>query len=184
MSFKPTCSLSSFTFIKRLFSSSSLSAIRVVSHTAFPSNKKQTGSHMFHQAIETRGQLYLRHFTAPSRLCRTREMDHQCGVAVHPGGCFHQSARSLCREMTRGGGGGALTFLPVRSSLWGPRTEDRGPGRLSDRQENSAPGGLRQILWGRFLQLKKLVFKGLIKCILLLQKSNPSSCVVATEMTN
>ena len=31
MSFKPTFSLSSFTFIKRLFSSSSLSAIRVVS---------------------------------------------------------------------------------------------------------------------------------------------------------
>ena len=31
LSFKPTCSLSSFTFIKRLFSSSSLSAIRVVS---------------------------------------------------------------------------------------------------------------------------------------------------------
>ena len=31
LSFKPTCSLSYFTFIKRLFSSSSLSAIRVVS---------------------------------------------------------------------------------------------------------------------------------------------------------
>src|SRR5574340_1273159 len=31
LSFKPTFSLSSFTFIKRLFSSSSLSAIRVVS---------------------------------------------------------------------------------------------------------------------------------------------------------
>ena len=31
LSFKPTCSLYSFTFIKRLFSSSSLSAIRVVS---------------------------------------------------------------------------------------------------------------------------------------------------------
>ena len=31
LSFKPTCSLSSYTFIKRLFSSSSLSAIRVVS---------------------------------------------------------------------------------------------------------------------------------------------------------
>ena len=31
LSFKPACSLSSFTFIKRLFSSSSLSAIRVVS---------------------------------------------------------------------------------------------------------------------------------------------------------
>ena len=31
LSFKPTCSLSSFTFIKRLFSSSSLSAISVVS---------------------------------------------------------------------------------------------------------------------------------------------------------
>ena len=31
LSFKPTCSLSSFTFIKRLFSSSLLSAIRVVS---------------------------------------------------------------------------------------------------------------------------------------------------------
>ena len=31
LSFKPTCSLSSFTFIKRLFSSSSLSVIRVVS---------------------------------------------------------------------------------------------------------------------------------------------------------
>ena len=31
LSFKPTCSLSSFTFIKRFFSSSSLSAIRVVS---------------------------------------------------------------------------------------------------------------------------------------------------------
>ena len=31
LSFKPTCSLSSFTFIKRLFSYSSLSAIRVVS---------------------------------------------------------------------------------------------------------------------------------------------------------
>ena len=31
LSFKPVCSLSSFTFIKRLFSSSSLSAIRVVS---------------------------------------------------------------------------------------------------------------------------------------------------------
>ena len=31
LSFKPTCSLSSFTVIKRLFSSSSLSAIRVVS---------------------------------------------------------------------------------------------------------------------------------------------------------
>ena len=31
LSFKPTCSPSSFTFIKRLFSSSSLSAIRVVS---------------------------------------------------------------------------------------------------------------------------------------------------------
>ena len=31
LSFKPTCSLSSFTFIKRLFSCSSLSAIRVVS---------------------------------------------------------------------------------------------------------------------------------------------------------
>ena len=33
LSFKPTFSLSSFTFIKRLFSSSSLSAIRVVSST-------------------------------------------------------------------------------------------------------------------------------------------------------
>ena len=33
LSFKPTSSLSSFTFIKRLFSSSSLSAIRVVSST-------------------------------------------------------------------------------------------------------------------------------------------------------
>ena len=33
LSFKPTYSLSSFTFIKRLFSSSSLSAIRVVSST-------------------------------------------------------------------------------------------------------------------------------------------------------
>ena len=33
LSFKPTFSLSSFTFIKRLFSYSSLSAIRVVSHT-------------------------------------------------------------------------------------------------------------------------------------------------------
>ena len=32
LSFKPTCSLSSFIFIKRLFSSSSLSAIRVVSY--------------------------------------------------------------------------------------------------------------------------------------------------------
>ena len=32
LSFKPTFSLSSFTFIKRLFSSSSLSAIRVVSY--------------------------------------------------------------------------------------------------------------------------------------------------------
>ena len=31
LSFKPTCSLSSFNFIKRLFHSSSLSAIRVVS---------------------------------------------------------------------------------------------------------------------------------------------------------
>src|SRR5574337_385368 len=31
LSFKPTFSLSSFTFIKRLFSSSSLSAVRVVS---------------------------------------------------------------------------------------------------------------------------------------------------------
>ena len=31
LSYKPTFSLSSFTFIKRLFSSSSLSAIRVVS---------------------------------------------------------------------------------------------------------------------------------------------------------
>ena len=31
LSFKPTCALSSFSFIKRLFSSSSLSAIRVVS---------------------------------------------------------------------------------------------------------------------------------------------------------
>ena len=36
LSFKPTFSLSSFTFIKRLFSSSSLSAIRVVS-SAYPS---------------------------------------------------------------------------------------------------------------------------------------------------
>ena len=35
LSFKPTFSLSSFTFIKRLFSSSSLSAIRVVS-SAYP----------------------------------------------------------------------------------------------------------------------------------------------------
>jgi len=34
VSFKPTCSLSSFTFIKRLLSSSSLSDIRVVSPTA------------------------------------------------------------------------------------------------------------------------------------------------------
>ena len=33
LSFKPTFSLSSFTFIKRLFSSSSLSAVRVVSST-------------------------------------------------------------------------------------------------------------------------------------------------------
>ena len=33
LSFKPTFSLSSFTFIKRLFSSSSLSAVRVVSYT-------------------------------------------------------------------------------------------------------------------------------------------------------
>ena len=33
LSFKPTFSLSSFTFVKRLFSSSSLSAIRVVSST-------------------------------------------------------------------------------------------------------------------------------------------------------
>ena len=32
LNFKPTFSLSSFTFIKRLFSSSSLSAIRVVSY--------------------------------------------------------------------------------------------------------------------------------------------------------
>ena len=31
LSFKPTCSLSSFTFIKKLFSSSSLSAMRAVS---------------------------------------------------------------------------------------------------------------------------------------------------------
>ena len=35
LSFKPTFSLSSFTFIKRLFSSSSLSAIRVVSFAYF-----------------------------------------------------------------------------------------------------------------------------------------------------
>ena len=37
LSFKPTFSLSSFTFIKRLFSSSSLSAIRVVSSAIFRS---------------------------------------------------------------------------------------------------------------------------------------------------
>ena len=42
LSFKPTFSLSSFTFIKRLFSSSSLSAIRVVSsaYLRSPANKK------------------------------------------------------------------------------------------------------------------------------------------------
>ena len=39
LSFKPTFSLSSFTFIKRLFSSSSLSAIRVVSSGLLPAQR-------------------------------------------------------------------------------------------------------------------------------------------------
>ena len=39
LSFKPAFSVSSFTFIKRLFSSSSLSAMRVVSSTTFVVNK-------------------------------------------------------------------------------------------------------------------------------------------------
>ena len=45
LSFKPTFSLSSFTFIKRLFSSSSLSAIREVSFVDFLEFSSMPGSH-------------------------------------------------------------------------------------------------------------------------------------------
>ena len=47
LSFKPTFSLSSFTFIKRLFSSSSLSAIRVVSSALYLSQKDKTWWNIF-----------------------------------------------------------------------------------------------------------------------------------------
>ena len=46
LSFKPTLSLSSFTFIKRLFSSSSLSAIRVVSSSLGTINCLLTEDHI------------------------------------------------------------------------------------------------------------------------------------------
>src|SRR5574337_111123 len=45
LSFKPTFSLSTFTFIKRLFSSSSLSAIRVVSWHARPDGQTRWLDH-------------------------------------------------------------------------------------------------------------------------------------------
>ena len=51
LSFKPAFSVSSFTFIKRLFSSSSLYAIRVVSSTTFVINKLYRPAKEYYSAI-------------------------------------------------------------------------------------------------------------------------------------
>ena len=57
LSFKPTFSLSSFTFIKRLFSSSSLSAIRVVSSAYLRLLISNGNSGLFQMKSTTQGHL-------------------------------------------------------------------------------------------------------------------------------
>ena len=56
LSFKPAFSLSSFTFIKRLFSSSSLSAIRVVSSAHLRCASSSPAFHMMYSAYELNKQ--------------------------------------------------------------------------------------------------------------------------------
>ena len=113
LSFKPTFSLSSFTFIKRLFSSSSLSAIRLVSICisevidVYPSNLDSS-------SLRPHG---LQHARPPCpsptpKLTQTRV--HQVGDAIQPSHPLSSPLMSLLFNMLSRL---VITFLPRSKHL-------------------------------------------------------------------
>ena len=155
--------------------------MRVVSHTAFPSNKKQTSSHTFHQPIEPEASFtwdVSQPQAAPGRTLEkwaigaARPSTREDASTHQPGPRAGRPAGRACSR--------SCPFAPLSGDP-GRRTEDI-VGCQTDRKTLSL--GAVTNPSGPLLTVKEIGFKGLIKCILLLQKSNPSSFVVATEMTN